>query len=500
MYQNLNNEILRYNENILERLGNDLVTMNGRLMETGNKISFSEPVLSKLQGTSNQIKMIDTLRKEILDNSYVTMAYLVYKDDNTCYSSQGKYEKNTMLDKQLRIPAEERDASDLYFRKLLTVDDGINSADFCAAAIDTFEVFINGTKVFREESNGRPVNFSLKPYLKPGINLIGIHVINHNPLNDVNVCSAENLPEDRLISLLLQGTVKTAGPNISVISDHTWIVNDICEEGWNQAEWDMESKAVDFDVQKIKNFNLETAVHEWIPAWERGKPPIKPWGDLPLFGNTVTYPVKLYYTVTIPAGTCRIYKPAVSGPARFFLDGKEIIWTRSVKELERNKQIHILTIQVTAREGKDGLQQPVRIAMKPFRTNLTDWRQFGMPWFSGRCMYTNTFRACLKGRRYKLDLGKVNFYAEIWINRKLAAVKIWPPYRIDITDFLENGENEITVVAANSAGNARRHMLVDEGMALGWNRYWNEDNMDRDGQNYVAGLLGPAKLISEKQE
>ena len=38
-------------------------------------------------------------------------------------------------------------------------------------------------------------------------------------------------------------------------------------------------------------------------------------------------------------------------------------------------------------------------------------------------------------------------------------------------------------------------VLVDEGMALGWNRYWNEDNMDRDSRNYVSGLLGPVRLL-----
>ncbi len=119
MYQNLSNEILRYNENVIERLGDDLVTMNGRVMETGNKISFSDPVLSKLRTTSNQIKMIDMLRKEILDNSYVTMAYLVYKDDETCFSSQGKYEKSTMLDKQLRIPAEEKEE---FLNRLYSVE------------------------------------------------------------------------------------------------------------------------------------------------------------------------------------------------------------------------------------------------------------------------------------------------------------------------------------------------------------------------------------------
>ncbi len=120
MYQNLSKEILRYNENIMERLGDDLVTMNGRLMETGNKISFSEPVLSKLHTTSNQIKMIDTLRKINSDNSYITMAYLIYRDDTPCFSSQGKYEKEIMLKKQLRIPAEEREE---FLNKLYSIEE-----------------------------------------------------------------------------------------------------------------------------------------------------------------------------------------------------------------------------------------------------------------------------------------------------------------------------------------------------------------------------------------
>ncbi len=393
---------------------------------------------------------------------------------------------------------DEMNASDLYFRKIISIENEADAADFCVAAIDSFEVFINGTLAIKKESNGQPVNFSLKPYLKIGVNLIAIHVKNHYPLNDVYVCSSENLPKDRFISLLLQGTIKTAGRDILVFSDHTWIVNDICEEGWNQIVSDKESGIVDFDVQKIKNFNKDIANGVWIPAWERGKPPIQPWGDLPLFGNVIQYPVKLYYTVVIPAGTYRIFKPLVSGLARFFLDGKEVLWMNGVKELERNNQVHTLAIQITTNQGSEGLQKPVRIAVKPFKVNLIDWEQFGIPWFSGRCMYTNTCNIDLKRQRYTLDLGKVNFYTEIWVNRKLASIKIWPPYRIDITDFLQDGENEITIVVANSEGNARRHMLVDEGIALGWNRYWNEDNIDRDCQNYVSGLLGPVRLITEK--
>lgn len=386
-------------------------------------------------------------------------------------------------------------ASELYFCKKIVLNSEAEKAEFCVAAVDSFQVYINGTLVKEVKSSGMPVTFPCEDSLKPGNNLIAVHVKNHNPLNDVYVCSAEKLPKDRFISLLLQGRIRTKTGEVLVASDESWAVTDQYEEGWNLDG--AEDKVWNFDVQKVKNFNQSMTGHRWIPAWERGKPPIQPWGDLPLYGEKLAYPVNLYYTVRIPVGASRILKPEISGAAACCLDGKEMIWDKEGKEVHNPHKIHTLTIKVKAENGSDGLLEPVRVVMKPCRVNLMDWSKFGMGWFSGRCKYTNTVmvESAETGRnRYVLDLGKVDFCAEIWINRRLAAVKIWSPYCADVTEFLQDGENEITVVAANLASNERRHMLVDEGMALGWNRYWNEDNMDRDSQNYVSGLLGPVRF------
>ena len=155
----------------------------------------------------------------------------------------------------------------------------------------------------------------------------------------------------------------------------------------------------------------------------------------------------------------------------------------------------ILTIQITAGGCSDGLKQPIRVTMKAVAVNLSDWRMLGLPWFSGRCRYTNTWSVEQLEGTYMLELGGVNHCAQIWINGRLADTRLWRPYRADITSLLRPGENEITILVSNLASNERRHMLVDEGMALGWNRYWNEDNMDRDSRNYVSGLLGPVRLL-----
>ena len=95
------------------------------------------------------------------------------------------------------------DASDLYFRKTVFLEHVPEKAEFCAAAVDSFECFINGTMVYKGISNGEPVVFGDKGQLTQGENILAFHVTNRNPLHDVYVCSAEELPPDRFISLLM---------------------------------------------------------------------------------------------------------------------------------------------------------------------------------------------------------------------------------------------------------------------------------------------------------
>ena len=60
------------------------------------------------------------------------------------------------------------DASDLYFRKTVFLEHVPEKAEFCAAAVDSFECFINGTMVYKGISNGEPVVFGDKSQLTQG--------------------------------------------------------------------------------------------------------------------------------------------------------------------------------------------------------------------------------------------------------------------------------------------------------------------------------------------
>ena len=109
--------------------------------------------------------------------------------------------------------------------------------------------------VYKGISNGEPVVFGDKSQLTQGENILAFHVTNRNPLHDVYVCSAEELPPDRFISLLMEGTI-VQGTNVEVVkSDSTWIVNDSLIKGWEQPDSDGRFTAAGFDVRKVLNFN-----------------------------------------------------------------------------------------------------------------------------------------------------------------------------------------------------------------------------------------------------
>lgn len=393
------------------------------------------------------------------------------------------------------------DAADLYFRTSVYAEGIPKSLSLCLAAVDSVIVYINGVEIYRGVSDGKPIEITNTHGMKVGENILAVHVINHHPLNDVYVCSSEELPRDRFNSLLMEGYLETANGRIKIQSDASWFVNDIEEDGWNQIEDAALMKNLHFDVQRVQNFNTEKAGHGWLAAWERGTPPIQPWGELPLFGKTVDYPRTLYYQVTIPAGTRKIYKPEVSGNMNCRLDGKPVDWENGCLNLEAGREVSYLTVEVEVFSGEGGLKKPIKVLLQKRKINLSDWRNGGIEWFSGRGRY-QTFWNVKKqeDRRYILDLGDVRHCAEIWVNHQLVSVKIWKPYQADITEYLLDGENELVIIVSNLASNARRHMLVDEGMALGWNRYWNEDNMDRECENYVSGLLGPVKIICQREK
>ena len=78
-----------------------------------------------------------------------------------------------------------------------------------------------------------------------------------------------------------------------------------------------------------------------------------------------------------------------------------------------------------------------------------------LPHFSGNIKYEGTLEIEENGQ-YLLDLGQVGEAVEVFINGKKVGNKLIPPYAFTISEALQVGKNELTVIVSNHNGYERR--------------------------------------------
>jgi hypothetical protein len=101
-----------------------------------------------------------------------------------------------------------------------------------------------------------------------------------------------------------------------------------------------------------------------------------------------------------------------------------------------------------------------------------------MPEFSGNMRYTATV-SLDPLKHTALDLGTVGQTAEVKINGKHVGTRIFAPYRFDISDAIEEGENTVEITVANTCVHEQR------------------DIFSRFMLIKPSGLLGPVKFYTD---
>jgi hypothetical protein len=98
-----------------------------------------------------------------------------------------------------------------------------------------------------------------------------------------------------------------------------------------------------------------------------------------------------------------------------------------------------------------------RFQLNPTRLAAGSWTLKGLPYYSGSAAYEQEFDLPVSylGRALVLDCGQVGHAVEVWVNGKPAGVRVWLPYKFDITPLLRAGRNRIKIVVANSMENVR---------------------------------------------
>ncbi len=173
--------------------------------------------------------------------------------------------------------------------------------------------------------------------------------------------------------------------------------------------------------------------------------------------------------------------------------GTVLLYASTKKSLPAN-----LSSETVSAEGADVIQQLDKWAIKSDslllqQSELFDWKtRTGFNVSSAEGVYTTTITLNEKtaGHHYFLDLGKVYATAEVSINGKAAGKRIYAPYQLDVTPFLQSGKNQVTVRVTPTQLN-------------GFIGKANKDDKryrqfkGRENQLMSAGLVGPVVLLEK---
>jgi len=106
---------------------------------------------------------------------------------------------------------------------------------------------------------------------------------------------------------------------------------------------------------------------------------------------------------------------------------------------------------------------------------LKSWKESGMQFFGDQVSYSNSFIANATKERFFIELGNWRgSVSAVWVNGKLAGNIGWKPYELEITDFIQSGENQVDVRITGSLKNTLGyHHVVQSGWIdspFSWNQ------------------------------
>jgi hypothetical protein len=108
-----------------------------------------------------------------------------------------------------------------------------------------------------------------------------------------------------------------------------------------------------------------------------------------------------------------------------------------------------LTGDFSLRQREDG---SYAIAAPRHELQPASWTEQGYPFYSGRGVYRRRFTLAgdLRGQRIFLHAPVVDDVLEVVVNGRRAGVCLWDPYQVEVTPYLQEGENMLELRVANT--------------------------------------------------
>ncbi|MBR3702343.1 MAG: hypothetical protein IKM12_02175, partial [Alistipes sp.] len=92
-----------------------------------------------------------------------------------------------------------------------------------------------------------------------------------------------------------------------------------------------------------------------------------------------------------------------------------------------------------------------------------------------------------RGQHVELDLGKVSMIAVVKLNGEEVATLWYPPYKVDIVDYVQQGENTLTVEVTSTWYN---RLVYDAGRPEAERKTWTLEGPAANAGYHHSGLMG----------
>ncbi len=321
---------------------------------------------------------------------------------------------------------------------------------------------INGDNAVKFWVNGKPVS--------PGKNADSWAAFDSHKIADMlkkgeNVIAVEETNRAGYGWAVVQGLVlMNNGKEVEILSGKSWKESSRFFNGWqtsgfNDSSW---GKPVEAD-EKVADFNFK-----------RMRPPNK----IVFSKSTVWWRIKV-----IPNAEY-IEFPGIDEKAQIWIDGKEANVSDGRLKIPNSTKI------ITVKNGQDadGLSKPALFHCRgKSEADLISWPEMGLRRFTGIIDYESVFEAQKNVSQAKIDLGKVHYMAEVWLNDKKIGERLWPSYTFK-TDRIKKGKNTIRI----RVGNLMVNKMGGED-DLGKLRTWGWQTPP--DSSFEGGLFGPVKIV-----
>lgn len=247
----------------------------------------------------------------------------------------------------------------------------------------------------------------------------------------------------------------------------------------NTDDWRMTYAAEGEDVEAITTGKAD--MHDWLPmhmgAWEL---------QLPMERDEAVYPLDLWYVTQVQADVVpedlRLMIDGFKGAGYLlYVNGRQVTDTavRSYLDAEMKEVplapyfqvgVNTIAVRLTVTKKSDGMVDLLKIigtfavenrsgkeVIVPMVTTmeLGDWNKQKLPYYSGTGYYTAVFHLSAEQLQKKLmlqcDIGKDVLLVKV--NGLDVKTCLWRPYTADLSAYVHEGENEITLGVVNTLMN-----------------------------------------------